>query len=101
MKKKSKVENEEIQSVGYLAENPVPAPEIDEVPVDNLERANYYQMKILCSQAEEAGEKTKLIQERKKIDQILGFYQIQEAMAKAKSAGYKSKASDPVYNLEI
>ena len=63
---------------------------IDEVlPVSvvdkNVERANYYKMKILSSQAEVAREKTKLIQQRIKIDQILEFYQTQEAMAKAKN----------------
>ena len=61
----------------------------EELPVSvvdkNVERANYYKMKILSSQAEVAREKTKLIQQRIKIDQILEFYQTQEAMAKAKN----------------
>ena len=61
----------------------------EELPVSvvdkNVERANYYKMKILSSQAEVAREKTKLIQQRIKIDQILEFYQTQEAIAKAKN----------------
>ena len=40
---------------------------------------------ITSSQAEVAREKTKLIQQRIKIDRILEFYQTQEAMAKAKN----------------
>ena len=51
----------------------------------NVEKASYYKMKILSSQAEVAREKTKLIQQRIKIDRILEFYQTQEAMAKAKN----------------
>ena len=106
LKKKTKVENTN-QDIDLTEKENNPAPEkIDEVfpvPVvdENVERASYYKMKILSSQAEKAREETKLIQQRIKIDQILGFYQIQEAMAKAKNAGYKSKASDPVYNIEI
>ena len=42
-------------------------------------------LKILSSQARELREKTKFIQKRIKIDQILEFYQTQEAMAKAKN----------------
>ena len=106
LKKKTKVENTN-QDIDLMEKENNPAPEkIDEVfpvPVvdENVERASYYQMKILSSQAEKAREETKLIQQRIKIDQILGFYQVQEAIAKAKNAGYKSKASDPVYNIEI
>ena len=106
LKKKTKVENTN-QDIDLMEKENNPDPEkIDEVlPVPvvdkNVERASYYQMKILSSQAEKAREETKLIQQRIKIDQILGFYQFQEAMAKAKNAGYKSKASDPVYNIEI
>ena len=89
-KKKTKVENTNQDIHLTEKENNSAIEKIDEeLPVSvvdkNVERANYYKMKILSSQAEVAREKTKLIQQRIKIDQILEFYQTQEAMAKAKN----------------
>ena len=90
LKKKTKVENTN-QDIDLTEKENNPDPEkIDEVlPVPvvdkNVERASYYQMKILSSQAEKAREETKLIQQRIKIDRILEFYQTQEAIAKAKN----------------
>ena len=89
-KKKTKVENTNQDIHLTEKENNSAIEKIDEeLPVSvvdkNVERANYYKMKILSSQAEVAREKTKLIQQRIKIDRILEFYQTQEAMAKAKN----------------
>ena len=89
-KKKTKVENTNQDIHLTEKENNSAIEKIDEVlPVSvvdkNVERASYYKMKILSSQAEVAREKTKLIQGRIEIDRILEFYQTQEAIAKAKN----------------
>ena len=68
---------------------------------ENLAEVNYHKMRVICAQAEEAEDKANLAKEKYKIEQISGYYKIQEAISNAKKAGYELKNDDPLYNLEI
>ena len=48
-----------------------------------------------------AKDKANLAKEKFKIEQISGYYKIQEAISNAKKAGYELKDDDSLYNLEI
>ena len=68
---------------------------------ENLAEVHYHKMRVICAQAEEAEDKANLAREKFKIEQISGYYKIQEAITNAKKAGYELKEDDPLYNLEI
>lgn len=59
--------------------------------IDSETELHHEKLKILKIQAHEAEEKLK-------IQKIIGYYQIKEAIAKAKNAGYVPTSSDPSYN---
>ena len=86
---------------GDLLKNNIKSPEGDDPLGENLAEVQYHKMRVICAQAEEAEDKANLAKEKFKIEQISGYYKIQEAISNAKKAGYELKDDDPLYNLEI
>ena len=83
--------HEEITSEGDFSSLGVSNGFHNNTEIDSETELHNEKLKILKIQAHEAEEKLK-------IQKIIGYYQIKEAIAKAKNAGYVPTSSDPSYN---
>ena len=57
----------------------------------------YEKLRYHSNQADTAEEELDLAHERLKIEKIIGYYKIMEAIANANKAGYALKENDPKY----